>query len=66
MMSEVREFPNQPLLVPEGISLRPEEISAHVVVNPVNVPAHAVEVLDHLGANQPVAARYEDHLHRKQ
>ena len=63
VMREAAILRRQPRLVPPRVTLRPEEIRPHVVVHPMDLPPEPMKVLDHLGANQAVGARYQYCFH---
>ena len=42
----------QTTLVPSGVSARPEEIGAHVVVHAMHLPTELAEVGDHFRADE--------------
>ena len=54
---EPRRLPPQPLEVPGRVAVLPEEVAAHVVVDPVHAPAALVEEGHALGADQAARAR---------
>src|SRR6266480_944305 len=43
----------EPALVPPCVALRPEEVGAHVVIDPVDFPTEGVKVRYDLGTDQP-------------
>jgi hypothetical protein len=51
-MSKVIMRRQQAALVPPGITTAAKEFGAHVVIDPMNLPAKLAEVVDYFGANQ--------------
>ena len=51
-MTEILVHPNQTILSPSRVALRPEEISPHVIVHAMDFPSVATKVIHHFGANQ--------------
>lgn len=42
----------EPLLIPARVSLRPEEVGTHVVVNAMHLPAKLAEIIDDFGTDE--------------
>src|SRR6266480_1276989 len=50
----------EPALVPPRVPLGSEEVSAHVVIDAVNLPAQRIEMRDHLRPDQSRRTRHEN------
>jgi hypothetical protein len=64
VMLEPRVLGLETLLVPTGIALGAEEVSAHVVVHAVDCPTEVGEVVDDFGANEAGGTGDEEGGHR--
>jgi hypothetical protein len=53
----------EPRLVPAGISGRPEEHRALIVIDPVDLEPGLVEIQRHFGADQSGSSGYQASLH---
>src|SRR5262249_46236775 len=63
MVGEVRGQLPQALEIPGGVAVWSEEVTPHVVVDAVPLPAAMIEEGRSLGADEPAAAGDEDPLH---
>src|SRR6266568_1124256 len=60
VVAEILVGSQQPALVPAGVASRAEELSPHVVVNPMDFPAELGEVIHHFRADESGGTGYEE------
>src|SRR5689334_9331994 len=54
---------NKPALIPASVALRTEEVCAHIVVKPINLPTAAAEMINNLGSYEARGAGNKELSH---
>src|SRR6187455_1719463 len=62
-MREMARGRPQPLQVRRGVAVRAKEVAAHIVVDPMHLPAEAVEERNRLRTDEAAASRGQADFH---